>query len=38
MGNGLPIEACADFLTVTGIEGRYVGKPEPVWVHRIEAD
>lgn len=37
MGNGLPIEASAEFLTVTGIGGRYVGQPEPEWAHRIEA-
>lgn len=36
MGNGLPVEASADFLTLAGIEGRYVGRPEPEWAHRIE--
>lgn len=38
MGNGLPIEASADFLTVTGVQGRYIGKPEPQWAHRIEVE
>ena len=36
MGNGLPIAASADFLALTGIEGRYVGRPQPEWAHRIE--
>jgi len=36
MGNGLPIQASADFLALTGIEGRYVGRPDPDWTHRIE--
>lgn len=38
MGNGLPVEASAEFLAVTGIGGRYVGKSEPEWAHRIEVE
>jgi hypothetical protein len=37
MGNGLALEDSAQFLTVTGIGGRYVGKPEPDWAHRKAA-
>ena len=36
MGNGLPIEASADFIALDGIGNRYVGKPAPQWAHRIE--
>ena len=38
MGNGLPVEASAEFLALDGIEGRYVGKRQPSWAHRIEVD
>jgi len=38
MGNGLPVEASAEFLTLNGIEGRYVGKSLPGWAHRIEVE
>jgi len=38
IGNGLPVEASAEFLALEGIEGRYVGKPAPSWAHRIEVD
>lgn len=38
MGNGLPVEASAEFLAVTGIGGRYVGTSEPEWAHRIEVE
>ena len=38
MGNGLPVEASAAFLALDGIEGRYVGKSEPAWVHQIEVE
>ena len=37
MNNGLSLEDSAQFLAVTGIGGRYVGQPEPDWVHQIEA-
>ena len=38
MGNGLPVEASAEFLALDGIEGRYVGKPAPAWAHQIEVE
>lgn len=38
MANGLPLEASAPFLALDGIEGRYVGKSEPAWVHQIEVE
>ena len=38
IGNGLPAEASTEFLELDGIEGRYVGKSQPAWAHRIEAD
>jgi hypothetical protein len=34
MTNGLSLEESAQFITVTGLEGRYVGQDEPHWAHR----
>jgi hypothetical protein len=34
MGNGLPLEASAEFITPTGVGGRFVGQNEPRWAHR----
>jgi hypothetical protein len=34
MTNGLSLEDSAQFITVNGLEGRYVGQPEPDWAHR----
>lgn len=36
MGNGLPVEASAQFLALDGIGGRYVGKSEPEWTRHLE--
>lgn len=33
MNNGLSLEESAEFITVTGVEDRFVGQPEPHWAH-----
>jgi hypothetical protein len=34
MNNGLSLEESAQFITVTGVESRFVGQPEPFWAHQ----
>ena len=33
MGNGLSLGQSAEFITVTGVEDRFVGQDEPSWAH-----
>lgn len=33
MNNGLSLEDSAQFITVTGVEDRFVGQDEPHWAH-----
>lgn len=33
MNNGLTVGQSADFITVTGVEDRFVGQNEPTWAH-----
>jgi hypothetical protein len=33
MNNGLSLEQSAEFITVTGVDGRFVGRQEPDWAH-----
>ncbi|MGH3626593.1 MAG: hypothetical protein ACRDRL_04015, partial [Sciscionella sp.] len=33
MGNGLALEHSAQFITPTGVQDRFAGRPEPQWAH-----
>jgi len=37
MNNALTLEQSAEFLAPTGVQDRFVGRPEPHWAHRKAA-